>query len=185
MRRTSIALLGSTLIAVFALVAAGCGGGGSKNSAATTTEAAATTEAATTEATTTEATTTEATTEATTTTSSLSGFASAANCRELATLGQKFSSASSGSTSGADIEKQAKLFKEFADKTPKDIRPDFQLLADYLSKYAGVLGSLKAGKTPDPATIAKLQKVATSIDTQKVAQASQNIQAWAAKNCHA
>jgi hypothetical protein len=181
MRRTSIALLGLTLIAVFALVAAGCGGGGSKNSAATTTEAAATTEAATTEAATTEATTTEATT----TTSSLSGFASAANCRELATLGQKLSSASSGSTSGADIEKQAKLFKEFADKTPKDIRPDFQLLADYLSKYAGVLGSLKAGQTPDPATIAKLQKVATSIDTQKVAQASQNIQAWAAKNCHA
>jgi glutamyl/glutaminyl-tRNA synthetase len=64
MHRKSLLVLCLALVGVFALVAAGCGGGG-KNSAETTTEAV-TTEAVTTEAVTTEAATTEAaTTEAT------------------------------------------------------------------------------------------------------------------------
>jgi hypothetical protein len=54
-----------------------------------------------------------------------------------------------------------------------------------MSKVADVAGNLKPGQTPDPATLQKLQKLATSIDTQKLTQASQNITAWVAKNCKA
>jgi hypothetical protein len=202
MRRTSIAVLGTMLIAALALVAAGCGGGGKKTAATTTTAAAtteaaataaatteaATTEAATTEATTTEAATTEAaTTEAATTettaTSDLAKIASAANCKELADLGQKFSSAFSGAASGQDLKKQAELLKEFADKTPEDIRPAFQVVADYFTKLVGVVGNIKSGQTPDPETLAKLQKLSTEVDSAKLQQASQNITAWVTKNC--
>jgi hypothetical protein len=193
MRRKSIAVLVLTLIAALALVAAGCGGG-SKNTAATTTEAttteAATTEAATTEATTTEAVTTEATTteaattEATTTTG-LSGLASTGNCRELTNLAKKYQTAFSGAGQGADLKKAAAAMQEFAKKAPGDIKADFQVVADYFSKIAEATGSLKPGKTPDAATAAKLQKLATEIDQTKLTQASQNITAWVQKNCKA
>src|SRR5713101_8125638 len=175
MRRTSIAVLGLSLLAALALVAAGCGGSKKKNAAATTTTAAATT----TQATTTETTTTQATTtQATTTTSSLSGIASAKNCKDLVDLGQKFSAAFSGTANGQDVKKQAALFKEFADKAPSDIRADFQVIADYFSKIATVAGHLKIGQTPDAATIAKLQKLSTEIDQTKLTAASKHIAAW-------
>ena len=184
MRRTSM-LVVALLVLALAIVAAGCGGGGSKSAAteAATTEAA-TTEAATTEAATTEATTTEqATTQAaTTTTSGLSGF-SAGKCRDLAESGQKLSAAFSGGTSGQSLKKYSELLQEFAKKVPSDIRGDFKVLADYVSKIADVTGSLKAGQTPDPQVLAKLQKLATQIDQAKLTQASQNITAWVQKNC--
>jgi hypothetical protein len=194
MRRKSIAALVLTLIAALALVAAGCGGG-SKNTAATTTTEAATTEAATTEATTnetatteaatTEATTTEAATTEATTTTGLSGLASTGNCRELTNLAKKYQTAFSGAGQGADLKKAAAAMQEFAKKAPGDIKADFQVVADYFSKIAEATGSLKPGKTPDAATAAKLQKLATEIDQTKLTQASQNITAWVQKNCKA
>jgi hypothetical protein len=185
MRLKSIGVLVVTMVGGLALVAAGCGGDGNKSAETTTaTTAPATTEAATTEAATTEAATTEAaTTEATTTSSSLSGLASAKNCRDLASLSQKFSTAFSGSANGADVKRQAALFEEFADKAPTDIRADFKVIADYFSKIADVVGSLKAGTTPDPATVAKLQKLSTEVDQAKLTQASQHITDWVQKNC--
>jgi hypothetical protein len=186
MRRKSVLVLCLALVGVLALVAAGCGGGG-KKSAATTTEAvtteAATTEATTTEATTTEAVTTEAATTEATTTSNLSGISG--KCKEFADLGQKFSAAFSGSANGGDVKKQAALFQQLADKAPSDIRADFQLIAKYFSKVAEVAGGLKAGTTPDAATIAKLQKLQTEVDQTKLTQAGQHISAWAQKNCKA
>jgi len=186
MRRTSTLVLGATALAVLAFVAAGCGGGGSKESAATTTEETvpATTEALTTEAVTTEATTTApATTKATTTTSNLGGLASTKNCRELAELGQKFSAAFTGAANAQDLKTEARLLKEFADRTPSDIRADFEVLADYMTKVADAAGGLKAGETPDAATIAKLQKLSTQIDQAKLTAASTHISAWVQKNC--
>jgi hypothetical protein len=182
MHRKSILVLCLALVGALGLVAAGCGGGG-KKSAGETTTTNETTASATTEATTTEAATTEATTTEATKTSSLSGIASAKNCQDLERLGQKFSTAFSGTSNGADLKKQATLFEEFADKAPSDIRADFQVIASYFSKIADAAGSLKAGAKPDAATIAKLQKLSTEIDQAKLTQASQNITAWAQKNC--
>jgi hypothetical protein len=187
MRRTKLAVLCLALLAALMLVATGCGG--SSNNSAATTEAA-TTEAATTEETTTEAATTEeatteaATTEATTT-SALGGLVASGKCKELANLGQKYSSALSGAGGSQDLKKTAQIVQEFADKAPSEIRADFQVVADYMSKVADVAGNLKPGQTPDAATIAKLQKLSTEIDTQKLTTASQNITAWVSKNCKA
>jgi hypothetical protein len=184
--------LGLSLLAMVVIVAAGCGGGGSKNTAATTeaatteamtTEEATTTEAAaTTEATTTEATTTEATTTAS---SDLSGLASSGNCKELADLGQKFSSALSGAASSQDLKKEADLLKEFAAKTPQEIRPDFEVYADFVGKVADAYKGITPGQTPSPTQIAALQKLSTTIDQAKLTAASQHIAAWVQSNCHA
>ena len=182
MRSTRLTALCLALLAALMLVAAGCGSS-SKNSAATT--EAATTEAATTEEATTEATTTEAATTEATTTAALGGLVASGKCKDLQNLGQKYSAALSGSGAGTDLKKTAQVIQEFADDAPSEIKADFQVVADYMSKVADVAGNLKPGQTPDTATLQKLQKLATSIDTQKLTQASQNITAWVAKNCKA
>lgn len=172
MRRRLIYALSLILLAVLVLVAAGCGGG-KKNIAATT--APTSTAPATSKA---------ATTTAATSTSDLSGIASAANCKELADLGTKFSEAAGGSANSRDTKKVAQLLQEFAAKTPSDIRPDFKVVADAFSKIADAVGNVTPGATPDATMIAKLQKLAAEIDTAKLTQASQNISAWVQKNCH-
>ncbi len=183
MRVTRITALCLVLLAALMLVAAGCGSS-SKNSAATTeettTEAATTTEATTTEEPTTEATTTAAAT----TTSALGGLVASGKCKDLANLSQKYSQALGGANGTQDLKKTAQALEEFANDAPSDIKGDFKVVADYMTKIAGVVGNLKPGQTPDPATLAKLQKLSTSIDTQKLTQASQNITAWVTKNCH-
>ncbi len=182
MRSTRLTALCLALLAALMLVAAGCGSS-SKNSAATT-EAATTEEATTEEATTEEATTEAATTEATTT-SALGGLVASGKCKDLQNLGQKYSEALSGSGAGTDLKKTAQVIKEFADEAPSEIKSDFQVVADYMSKIADVAGDLKPGQTPSATQLQKLQQLSTSIDTQKLTTASQHITAWVAKNCKA
>jgi hypothetical protein len=185
MHRRKLAVLCLALLAALTLVATGCGSS-SKNSAATTeaatTEVATTTEDATTEEATTEETTTEATTTKATTTSALGGLVTSGKCKDLANL-QKYSQALGGTSGNQNLKQTAQVVQQFADKAPSDIKADFQVYADFLSKVASVAGDLKPGQTPDAATLAKLQKLSTEIDTQKLTQASQNITAWVAKNC--
>jgi hypothetical protein len=187
MRRTKLSALAILLLAALALTAAGCGGS-SKNSAATTeaatTEATTTEEATTEEATTEEATTEAATTEATTT-SAIAGLVASGKCKDLANLGQKYSEALSGTGGTQDLKKTAQVVQEFADEAPSEIKGDFQVLAAYLTKVADVVGNIKPGQTPDASTLAKLQKLSTEVDAQKLTQAGTHITAWVSKNCHA
>jgi hypothetical protein len=189
MRRTKPSAFAVLLLAALALTAAGCGGGGSKNSAATTeaaaTEAATTEEAATEETTTEAATTEEATTEAATTTSPIAGLVASGKCKDLANLGQKYSEALSGAGDTQNLKKTAEVVQEFANEAPSEIKDDFKVVADYLSKVADVVGNIQPGQTPDAATLSKLQKLSTEIDAQKLTQAGNNITAWVSKNCKA
>ena len=165
----SVAALGALVV-----VLAGCGGGGHKASTTTTTAAAAATTAKQ----------TATTAKSAATASALSGLATSANCRQLADLGAKYSDALKG-TDAADVKKEAALLKQFASKTPSAIRPDFETVAADYSKVAEALQGvhLKQGSIPNPAALLKLEKLATSIDTQALAKASANIGAWAQKNC--
>jgi hypothetical protein len=160
-------------LAAVVILAAGCGGGGNK-SATTTTQAATTTKAAATTA----ATTTNAAAAA------LSGLATTANCKQLADLSNEFSTALQG-TDSKDVKKTATLLKQFADKTPSEIRPDFETVAADYAKIADALQgvNVKSGSVPDAKALLKLQKLATSIDTTKLAKAATNIGTWAQKNC--
>ena len=166
--------LGALLVAALALVAAGCGGSSNEASSDTTT-AETTTEATTTaEMTTTDQTSTES--------SGAGAAALTGKCTELAGLGSKLAAAMGGQDAGvADV---SKLFDEMADQVPDEIKADWQVLARNFAKIAVALkGADLSSGTPDAATLAKLQKLATTLDSQEVRQAAAHIEAWAKKNC--
>lgn len=175
--------LAALLVAALALVAAGCGGSSDESSSDTTTVAAETT----TEETTTEETTTEATTEETATTEEAttddSGMAAlTGKCAELAGLGSKLAAAMGGQETG--VANVSRLFDELADEVPDEIKADWQVLAQNFQKIAEALqGADLSSGTPDAATLAKLQKLATTLDSQEVQQAAAHIEAWTKKNC--
>jgi hypothetical protein len=163
-------------IAVLALVAAGCGGGSSNESAGDTTATTVAAETTTTE----EMTTTE---ETTGTTADASGAAAlGGKCKEFAGISQQLSTALSGQT--ADLDKASKIFDEIADQVPDEIKADYQVIAENFKKIAEALKGvdLSSGQ-PNPKAIAKLQELSQSIDTPKVQQATQHIEAWVKKNC--
>ncbi len=178
MRRRPSLILGSLFLLAAVISAAGCGGGGSKTTTTTTT-------------TTTTAASTTAKTAAGTTSPSVSSsgaaalgaLASAGNCKSLLDLGTAISSAMSG-TGNVDVQKEAQLLEQFAQKVPASIKPDFQTIADDVKKIADALGNYKVGSTPSPAQIAKLQSLSTSINTAQLTKASEDISTWAAANCH-
>ncbi|HUK45896.1 MAG TPA: hypothetical protein VLV28_11430 [Gaiellaceae bacterium] len=185
MRRKSTQILSILLVLVVVLAAAGCG---KKKSSTTTSTTTTTTTAAAATTTAGGSTSTETTATAPTTTSAAAGLgalASAANCKSIADLGSEFSKALQGAN--GDVQKEVALFQQFAAKTPSDIRPDFETIANALAKVADALKgvNLSGGGTPDAATLAKLAAVGQQINTPAVTQAEKNISAWAAKNCHA
>jgi hypothetical protein len=175
MRRRTTKILAFTFLLVLVLAAAGCG---SKKTTTTTTTSTSTAADGTTS--------TAATTTATTTGTAASGLGalgSSTNCQALENLGTAFASAFQGAN--GDVAKEAALLKAFADKTPSDIRPDFETLATAFDQIASDLKGvdLTGGKTPDAATLAKLATLSTQFSGAKFSQAAANISAWAQKNC--
>jgi hypothetical protein len=170
MRRRSTQILSILLVLVLVLAAAGCG----KKKTTTTTTTTTTTQ-----------TTTTTTAASGTTTAASSGLgALGANCKQLSDLGNSFTQALQGAN--GDVQKQAAILKEFADKTPSDIRPDFETLANAYTQLAGSLKGvdLSGGKTPDAATLAKVMALAQKIQNAKFQTALKHIEAWAANGCH-
>jgi len=164
--------LAALLVAALALVAAGCGGS-SDEASSDTTSAEVTTEVTT---------TAEMTTTEDTSTESSGAGALTGQCTQLAGLGSKLAAAMSGQDAGVD--NVSKLFDEVADQVPDEIKADWQVLAQNFQKIADALkGADLSSGTPDAATLAKLQKLATTLDSQEVKQAAAHIEAWARKNC--
>jgi hypothetical protein len=191
MRRKPVQILIFVFVALLVLTAAGCGkkkAATTDTTAATTTTAAAAGESTMSSETTTSSsnmTTTEAAATTTNSSSSLGSLASAKNCAQLANVGQAFAQAMQGAN--GDLSKSAQIFKEFADKTPSDIKPDFELVASALQKYADALKGvdLTSGQAPDPSTLAKLTQLTGELDTAALTKAENHISAWAQNNCHA
>lgn len=149
------------------LAAAGCGG--ASNAAQTIPSVPTTTGSVTTS----------------TTAPGLGSLASAANCRQLANLGSQMSSAFAGQNK--NIETEAALLQQFADRTPTAVRPDFEVYASAFSKIANALKgvNLSSGKTPSPTVLAKLASLSSQINQTALQKASQHIATWATQNCHA
>ena len=120
--------------------------------------------------------------------SSTPSFADAKNCKQLVSLGQKFSAAiqaASGSGTAAAVANEVKLFKALADASPSDIRGDFETIADAFATSATALqkAGITAGKTPTPKQLLELEAASKSFSSAKVQTASKNLEAWATKNC--
>ena len=170
-RRQAIMVLAAALLGGIGLVVAGCGSKGGSNAPMSNAAPASAT-----------STTTASMTAPKSPSPGLSLLTSK-NCRSLLGLSQAFSTALTGA--GQDLAKSAELMKSFADQTPSEIRPDFQVLADAYAKIAAALKGvdLSSGKAPSADVIARLTKLSSQIDTAKVSQASTNISTWATKNC--
>lgn len=163
------------LIAILALVAAGCGGD-SNESAGDAETTVATVE--TTDDDTMTDDSAAATDDDADDTVELSG-----KCAEFADISTRIGESLSGDT--ANLDEAADLFDEIADEVPDEIREDYQVIADNFSKIAEALEGvdLTSGETPSPEALAKLQEVTASMDSAEVQQASENIQAWVEENC--
>lgn len=130
--------------------------------------------------TTTKATTTAATTtKESTTTSASGGNLNSNDCQKLAAASQTLNNAVSGNVPN-DINAQVARLQALAKVAPPEIKSDFQVLADAGAKFAAL--GLKSGQSPTPE---QLSKLLSAVNVTKLTQASQNIGAWAQKNCSA
>jgi hypothetical protein len=156
------------LLLMLALAAAGCGGSGKKSTTAAAVEPA-----------TSSATTTES---AGTTTGGAASTTKSKSCKQLTTLANRVSAAFSNSNP-KNIQQNAKILKQFADQTPDQIRPDFELLADDVQKIADSLHGVKNPNSPTPAERQKIQQAAAQINQAKLTAAIRHISTWSQKNC--
>lgn len=164
------------LLAALALLAAGCGGDDSNEAAGET------------DTTVVEETTGSDATE-TTDDSSATGTGDdedaelSGECAELLGLGTKITQAMSGGNEGLD--EASALFDELAGQVPDEIKADFEVIAENFSKIAEALKDVdvSSGATPSQEDIERLQELTASLNSEEVQQASENIEAWAEKNC--
>jgi hypothetical protein len=159
--------VGFKLFAVSALIcvvlAAGCGGSKKKSASPPTTTSTA----------------------ARTTTGTLPLLTG--SCAQLEALGTKPAQALQTTSGSAEtrIRNEAKLFQDYANSAPSDVRGDFQTLANAFNTYVQALlkAGLKPGKVPTQAQIAQIQAAAKAFSTPKLRAAEQHLTAWAQKNC--
>jgi hypothetical protein len=173
--------IAALLIAVLALVAAGCGGSSSDEASSDTETTVATETTATDDTTAMEDTT--ATTDDSETSTDIDLGNLSGECAQFAGISSKLAQSLGGQD--ANIEDAAKAFDDIADQVPDEIKDDYQVIAENFSKIAEALKGvdLTSGQTPSPEALAKLQELSKSMDSAEVQQASQHIEAWVQEHC--
>lgn len=168
-------LIIGVVVLTFAVAGAGCGGGDDEASSTDTTEITDTT---------TDETTDETTTEDTDTDTGISGDFSSEDCAGLvaasAAIAQAFAQQGQG-----DLDEAEELFEQFADKVPDELEDDVEVLSEAYTKYLAAIQDvdLQPGQIPNAEQAQQLAAALSSIDTQAVDQAGQNLSTWANANC--
>jgi ABC-type glycerol-3-phosphate transport system substrate-binding protein len=127
--------IAALLIAVLALVAAGCGGSSSDEASSDTETTVATETTATDDTTAMEDTT--ATTDDSETSTDIDLGNLSGECAQFAGISSKLAQSLSGQD--ANIEDAAKAFDDIADKVPDEIKDDYRVIAENFSKIAEAL----------------------------------------------
>jgi hypothetical protein len=155
MRAQAMTILALALLGGMALVASGCGGGSATTTTTTTTKAP---------------------------TGPTPGLGlTAKSCLQLVNLPVTFTNATTGLPS--NVDEVLVVLKRFARTAPFEIRPDFQSLAANTAKVVSILKGVDLNVAPTPATIVKLRRLSTDVDTTAVTDSAASISAWAFKNC--
>jgi hypothetical protein len=81
-----------------------------------------------------------------------------------------------------DVQKQADILKQFADRTPADIRPDFQTIAN---AYSQLVATAKSNSGGGALNTAALLKLAAKFQDPKFQAALKHVETWLTTNCHA
>ena len=105
------------------------------------------------------------------------------NCAELAGIGSRLAQSLSGQA--GDLDDAQALFDEVADQVPDEIKDDYEVVAENFGKIAEGLKDLDlgSGATPSAEDLQKLQELTSSLNSPEIQEASENISAWAEKNC--
>jgi hypothetical protein len=154
---------------VFVVIAAGCGGSKKKSASPTTSSTS--------------------TSSTSTTSSGAPKFATSKNCAQLEALGAKLAQTLQTTSGSAEtrLTNEVKLFHDYANSAPSEVRGDFQTLADALDTYVHALlkAGIKPGKVPTQAQIAQIQAAGKAFSTPKLQAAEQHLTAWGQKHCGA
>jgi len=88
---------------------------------------------------------------------------------------------STGST--ADLNAMVSALDSFTSSVPSAIRDDWKTIVSGIKSYADAIKGVDMNNLMDPATQDKLMKAASSMEDAKFKKASDNLDAWVAKNC--
>jgi ABC-type glycerol-3-phosphate transport system substrate-binding protein len=174
----------SALLAVMALLAA-CGGGASGGDDTTSTTAVTGGDATTTTAA--QTTTTQA--QATTTAGGDDGEAFLEACQGAGQMGETLDSAGGSMPEEIDWLDAAQKMKDAARFAPAEIRDDYELVADAMSKYFELMAEIdwQPGQMPTEDQIKKMEEAANAMgeimDNDELEAAMERITAWFEEHC--
>lgn len=123
-----------------------------------------------------------------TTAKSSGGGGDAGSCSDLFNkseeLASKMDAAMANSTgASSDLSSMVSSLEAFTSSVPSAIRDDWKTIVSAFKSYAETTKGIDMNNLTDPATIEKLTKAASSMDDAKFQKASENLDAWVAKNC--
>jgi len=162
------ASLAALLLAAFMVLGTACGGSSSNGSDSSESSSAESSSAST---------------------AMSNGGGGATNCLELFKMSEELATAMAGTVMGqtGDVSSSmsglAEALQSFSSNAPSEIREDWKILASGFTAYAEALEGVNFNNLTDPATMDKLTKASEMIDDSKMQKASDNIEAWANKNC--
>ncbi len=129
-------------------------------------------------------------TSSTTTTASSGGSGGdASSCADLFNKTQELSASMESSmttTSGSssvDLSSIVTTLDSFTSSVPSEIRGDWTTIVAGIKTYADAVKGIDMTNVTDPATQQKLMDASAAMDDAKFLQATNNIDAWTAKNC--
>lgn len=164
------AVLAAVLMAGLMLVGTACGGSSKKSDSASSSGSSS------------------ESSSATTAKSSGGSGGDASNCLDLFNKSEELSSKmeaamSNSSGTASDMNAMVSSLESFTSSVPSAIRDDWKTIVAGIKSYADALKGVDMNNLMDPATQDKLMKAAASMEDAKFQKASDNLDAWVAKNC--
>ena len=116
------------------------------------------------------------------------GGGDAGSCADLFNKTEELSAkleASTATSTGSvdDLGSMVSTLESFTSSVPSAIRDDWKTLVSGLKGYADAMEGVDMNNLMDPATQDKVMKAAATMDDAKFQKASDNLDAWVAKNC--
>jgi hypothetical protein len=116
-------------------------------------------------------------------------FASAANCLQLAGVGDKFEQAITAATSGKTINlnQAVTAYQNLANAAPAAIKTYLEGIAHAFDSFTSALekANYKVGSIPSASQIAALTSAGKAFQSSAVKQDAHNLANWAKQNCSA
>ena len=106
-----------------------------------------------------------------------------ATAKAMADVASKVPQAVTGQA--GDINTAIQQFKAAADASPSEIRADMRVVADAYATFATALADadIKAGSTPSPEAMAKLETASKSLNAEEFTAAAQRVSTWFQTKC--